>query len=61
MKKKIAINKKLVFTKAAVAVLSDAERNMIAGGLANNQRYLPTVRITCNTVRFPEEPCVYCK
>lgn len=61
MKKKIAIGKKIAFSKAAVAVLSDTDRNLIAGGLANNQRYRPTVIVTCNTVRYPEEPCVYCR
>ncbi|MBC9932861.1 class I lanthipeptide [Chitinophaga qingshengii] len=64
MKKKIAISKKLAFTKATVAVLSDAERNLIAGGNRGpitNQPNCTTIIVTCQTVQMPGEPCMDCQ
>lgn len=64
MKKKIVISKKLAFTKATIAVLSDAERNRIAGGgrgPITNQPNCTTIIVTCQTVQSPGEPCWDCQ
>ncbi|MGN7824244.1 hypothetical protein HGH92_25730 [Chitinophaga varians] len=62
MKKKISISKKLAFNKATIAVLCDAQRNMIAGGRApiTNQPNCTTLIVTCVTSPFPGQPCEEC-
>ncbi|MGN7824247.1 hypothetical protein HGH92_25740 [Chitinophaga varians] len=63
MKKKIAVNKKLAFTKATVAVLNTSQRNQIVGGKAfeTSPYNCATLYNTCETSPGTTQSCWLCE
>lgn len=61
-KKKMNAEKKLHFGKSAVAVLSAAEKGMLAGGIAplTMDRKCYTFLDTCMTYPYTQPVCIAC-
>jgi hypothetical protein len=62
MKKKISLEKKLFCNKTTIAVLTNEQRQILAGGVAP-VTYLPkcyTRQETCMTIPYTEMACVPC-
>ncbi|MGN7819156.1 class I lanthipeptide [Chitinophaga sp. 22536] len=61
-KKKMIAEKKLTFGKSAVAVLSESQKEMVAGGVQpwTFDWRCVTVQKTCETIPYQQKECIYC-
>ncbi|NSL90916.1 class I lanthipeptide [Chitinophaga solisilvae] len=61
MKKKIAIEKKLSFSKTAIAMLNADQQQRLAGGNAETRMTrCATERETCQTIPYTQRICYAC-